>query len=159
MTFVSKYDSKRHPDTIAALARRGLTQEQIAHDLGITGRTFSTWKKQYAAVDLALKEGKQIADGQVEKALYRRACGYSYMEKKRVKLPDGTIRIETTKKEVAPDVTAQIFWLKNRNREAWRDVQGREITGKDGQPLGVSHMSDREVLERVERILKRKEKR
>jgi len=148
-----KYDSKKHPDTIAALARRGLTQEQIAHDLRISWRTLTTWKKRYVAVDQALTEGKAIADGQVEKALYRRACGYSYLEKKRVKLPDGTIRTESTKKEVAPDVTAQIFWLKNRNREAWRDVQGREITGADGKPL--LEMTDEEALQRVTRILQR----
>jgi len=150
-----KYDPKKYPDAIAALARRGLTDEQIAKDLGISGKTLYQWKKNYVAVSEALKEGKVLADGKVEKALYRRACGYTYIEKKTVKFPDGTIRIENTKKEVAPDVTAQIFWLKNRNREAWRDVQGREITGADGKPLGISHMSDREVLQRVERILKR----
>ena len=38
-------------------------------------------------------------------------------------------------KQVAPDVTAQIFWLKNRNNKRWKDVKRQEITGKDGENL------------------------
>ena len=130
-----KYDPARHPDAIGALARRGLADDQIAHDLRIARSTLAEWRKKYVAVSDALKEGKIIADGQVEKALYRRACGYTYTEKKVIKLPDGGVRSEITEKEVVPDVTAQIFWLKNRNPAAWHDVQRQEVTGAGGEPL------------------------
>ena len=130
-----KYDPTRHPDAIGALARRGLTDEQIAHDLKVSVKTLNVWKKKFVAVSEALKEGKIIADGQVEKALYRRACGYTYTEKKVIKLPDGGVRSEITEKEVVPDVTAQIFWLKNRMQKEWRDVQRQEVTGAGGEPL------------------------
>lgn len=154
MTFQSKYDVEKHPRTIAALARRGLTNEQIAHDLGISTRTLSRWTRDSDAVRLALRENKLIADSEVEDALRKRALGYTYTEKRVMRSgKKGEERIEVTEKEVAADVTACIFWLKNRNREAWRDVQGREITGADGKPL--LEMTDEEALQRVTRILQR----
>ena len=152
---VGKYDAQRHPDAIAALARRGLTQEQVAHDIGISWRTLTTWKKRYVAVDQALKEGKVIADGQVEGALYRRACGYTYTEKKTTEFPDGSQRIETTRKEVAPDTTAIIFWLKNRAPDVWRDVQRQEITGTEGGPVQVRMMTDEELVAAAEKTMKK----
>ena len=152
---VGKYDAQRHPDAIAALARRGLTQEQVAHDIGISWRTLTTWKKRYVAVDQALKEGKVIADGQVEKALYRRACGYTYTEKKVIRFPDGTNRSEITEKEVAPDTTAIIFWLKNRAPDVWRDVQRQEVTGAEGGPLQVRMMTDEELVAAAEKTMKK----
>ena len=150
-----KYDPARHPDAIAALARRGLTQEQVAHDIGISWRTLTTWKKRYVAVDQALKEGKVIADGQVEKALYRRACGYTYTEKKVIRFPDGTNRSEITEKEVAPDTTAIIFWLKNRAPDVWRDVQRQEVTGAEGGPLQVRMMTDEELVAAAEKTMRK----
>jgi transcriptional regulator with XRE-family HTH domain len=133
----SKYDPLRHPDIIGTLARKGLTDEQIAHDLGISRKTLSVWKKVYVAVDDTLKEGKLLADGKVEASLYRRACGYSYTERKTIEFPDGSTRKEITEKVVAPDVTAGIFWLKNRQPENWRDVQRQELTGPGGEHLLV----------------------
>jgi len=150
-----KYDPTRHPDAIGALARRGLTDEQIAKSLKIARSTLAEWRKNHPEVSDALKEGKLIADGQVEKALYRRACGYSYTEKKVIKLPDGSVRSEITEKEIAPDTTAQIFWLKNRMPKEWRDVQQREVTGKEGGPIEVAQMSDAEILIKAKKILAR----
>ena len=148
-----KYDPTRHPDAIAALARRGLTDDKIAHDLRISRKTLSEWKKRYVAVGDALREGKVIADGQVERALYRRACGYSYTEKKVIRLPDGSNRSEITDKEVAPDTTAIIFWLKNRDPKAWRDVQRQEISGPEGAPVAVHLMSDDELVAAAKKAL------
>ena len=148
-----KYDPTRHPDAIAALARRGLTDDKIAHDLRISRKTLSEWKKRYIAVGDALKEGKVIADSQVEKALYRRACGYSYTERKVIRFPDGSNRSEITEKEVAPDTTAMIFWLKNRAPDTWRDVQRQEITGTEGGPVQVRMMTDEELVAAAEKAL------
>jgi len=150
-----KYDPTRHPDAIAALARRGLTDDKIAHDLRISRKTLSEWKKRYVAVGDALKEGKVIADSQVEKALYRRACGYTYTEKKVIRFPDGSNRSEITEKEVAPDTTAIIFWLKNRAPDVWRDVQRQEITGTEGGPVQVRMMTDEELVAAAEKTMKK----
>lgn len=51
---------------------------------------------------------------------------------------DGTTKLgdlRTKKRYIPPSTTAQIFWLKNRKREHWRDVSKTEVTGADGKPL------------------------
>lgn len=116
---------------LEAWARDGLTDEQIAHNVGITTTTLYDWKKRFPAISEALKRGKEVVDIQVENALLKRALGYEYTEEK--------VEVETTAagavtsrkvvqtvKQVAPDTTAQIFWLKNRKPADWRDKQ--EIT-------------------------------
>ena len=47
----------------------------------------------------------------------KRALGYSYEEKT---FEDGVLK-KVVVKEVQPDTTAQIFWLKNRMSANWRD--------------------------------------
>ena len=115
-------------------ARTGLTDEQIAHNMGIARQTLYQWRKKYKVIDDTLKKGKEIVDIQVENALRKRALGYEYNEVtiSTEKIPvyrDGeTIMMEktlrkVTTKMVVPDVTAQIYWLKNRRPNQWRDKQ------------------------------------
>jgi transposase-like protein len=106
---------------IEGWARDGLTDEQIAHNIGIATSTLYEWKKQYAEISEALKRGKAVVDRMVENALLKRALGYEYKEV-REKFEKGICTERTvTKKEVIPDTTAQIFWLKNRKPDEWRD--------------------------------------
>ena len=112
---------------IEGWARDGLTDEQIAHNMGINVATLYVWKKKYGEISEALKKGKEIIDRQVENALLKRALGYRYKETTRELVTDketGYSELVVTKiveKEVVPDTTAQIFWLKNRKPEEWRD--------------------------------------
>lgn len=104
-----------------AWARDGLTDEQIAHNIGIATGTLYEWKKQHVEIAEALKKGKEVADIEVENALYKRAIGYDYEETKVEVEANGKKKITKFTRHVAPDVTAQIFWLKNRKPEKWRD--------------------------------------
>lgn len=61
-------------------ARTGLTDEQMAQNMGITGRTLSNWKKDHLPIFQALKKGKEVVDFHVENALLKRALGYDYVE-------------------------------------------------------------------------------
>ena len=61
-------------------ARDGLTDEQIASNMGISRETLSQWKKKYSDISDTLKRGKAVVDIQVENALLKRALGYSYDE-------------------------------------------------------------------------------
>lgn len=103
---------------IEGWARDGLTDEQIAHNIGIVTSTLYEWKKKHASISEALKNGKEVIDRQVENALLRRALGYEYEEVKTYIEKDGTgkekKKVEKTTKHVSPDTTAQIFWLRNR---------------------------------------------
>lgn len=118
---------------IEGWARDGLTDEQIAHNIGINAKTLWDWQTKYDPICNALKKGKAPVDIEVENALLKRARGYSVTVKKPVKVKTkrqlkdkGTIEeehIEYVEEEVyiAPDTTAQIFWLKNRRPDKWRD--------------------------------------
>lgn len=106
---------------IEGWARDGLTDEQIAGNIGIRAATLYEWKKKFPEISESLKRGKEVVDRQVENALLKRALGYEYEEIKE-KFECGVMTERTvTKKEVVPDTTAQIFWLKNRKPEKWRD--------------------------------------
>lgn len=110
-------------------ARKGLTDEQISYNMGITAKTLYEWKKKYSNICESLKKGKEVVDIQVENALLKRALGYSYVETK-IKKEYGEITEEiNVTKEIPPDPTSAIFWLKNRRPEQWREK--REVIVED----------------------------
>ena len=131
---------------LEAWARDGLTDEQISHNMGCNIRTFYVWKKNHPQIDAALRAGKEVVDIQVENALYKRAIGYDYEEVKTIieTMPDGEKRqrAERTRKHVAGDVTAQIFWLKNRQSGKWRDKVETEHSGNIGLVDFLSELPD-----------------
>ena len=102
-------------------ARDGLIDEQIAKKMGTTRKTLAEWKKKYDWISDALKKGKEVVDRQVENSLLKRALGYEYEEVSEKYEGDVLVERKVTKKQVAPDTTAQIFWLKNRKPKDWRD--------------------------------------
>jgi hypothetical protein len=108
-----KYEEWLTPDKQILLqgwARDGLTEEQIAHNMGVAYSTLKEWKNKYPAILSSIKKGKEVCDFAVENALFKRA--------------------------LSGDTTAQIFWLKNRRPDKWRDRpanDGKEI--EDLTPL------------------------
>ena len=136
-----KYEYWLTPEGLVLLegwARDGLTDEQIAHNMNIVPSTLYDWKKRYTEISETLKRGKNVIDRHVENALLRRALGYEYEEVKEKFEGDVMTERTVTKKEVIPDVTAQIFWLKNRKPGDWRDKREPE---------------DTTAIERLDRIL------
>lgn len=134
-----KYEEWLQPEGLLKIegwARDGLTDEQIAHNMGVAYSTLKNWKNDHVAILAALKRGKEVVDRQVENALLKRALGYTYKETTTELCVDketGYSEMKVTKvveKEVQPDTTAQIFWLKNRKPEQWRDKQNMELSGK-----------------------------
>lgn len=119
-----KYQEWLEPEGLLKIegwARDGLTEEQIAHNMGIGYSTLQAWKNEHQDILDTLKRGKEVIDRQVENALLKRALGYEYEEiSEKYELGILTER-KVTKKQVVPDTTAQIFWLKNRKPSDWRD--------------------------------------
>ena len=66
--------------------RDGLTDEQIAHNIGINTATLYDWKKKYTKISEALKKGREISDYIIENALFQRARGYTATVKKAIKV-------------------------------------------------------------------------
>jgi transposase-like protein len=103
-------------------ARNGLTNEQIAQNMGISKQTFYEWRNKFSDFADLIKEDKDYADTQVENALYKAA--------------------------MEGNTTAQIFWLKNRRRNNWKDKQDVEVSGE----VGIVDAMIRKANERKERL-------
>lgn len=141
---VGKYDTHVKPKLllIEAWARDGLTDEDICSNLDISVASFHNYKRDHLEFLEVLKTSKPEADIRVENMLYKRAMGYRYeeitIEEIELKLGSGenvvyqpATKTKTVIKEVVPDTTAQIFWLKNRKPAAWRDKQEMDLSIKE----------------------------
>ncbi len=102
------------------LALLGLRDQDIAAVFGVAESTLSKWKNDYPAFSEALNSGKAPADALVVASLYSRATGY-WHEETDIRVIDGAVVQTKVRKHFPPDVTACIFWLKNRQRAQWRD--------------------------------------
>ena len=104
--------------------RDGLTDIQVAKNMGISKTTLYDWMNKYPAISDAVKKGKQPVDFEVENALLKRALGYEIEETNTFitmnSKGEKVQKVNKTKKHIAPDATAAIFWLKNRRPDKWR---------------------------------------
>ena len=104
--------------------KNGLTNSQIAKNMGVSERTLYGWLKRYEVLSDNLNNGKAIADREIENSLYKRALGYEIQEEKiTIEELNGVVKKkkQIIKKHVPGNVTAQIFWLKNRKSKEWRN--------------------------------------
>lgn len=120
-------------------ARDGLTQEQIAQNIGIHRDTLNEWKSLFPDISDALKVGRENADYIVENELFESCKTRTVTVKKPIKLKkvmvDGKKRLEEERIEYAEEqvvvpanVTAQIFYLKNRKADKWKDKPQENTT-------------------------------
>ena len=141
-----KYDSTYHDAWVFSLAIKGATDEEIAEAFGVTRRTIIRWCKTandhgeevLSSFGEARCSGKEQADAQVVKKLFERCVGYEVTEGQQVIEYDqnGAPRIKearTTKKHVAPDVMAIMYWLNNRSKKTgeWSQRQDVNISFDD----------------------------
>lgn len=131
-----KYEYWRTKDgltLLSAWARDGLADDNIAKNIGISRSTLAEWKKRFSDISDALKKNKELADIVIENELYESCRGRTVTVKKPIKVKKIRVtkekeRFETEVIEYAeeeiyipPNTTAQIFWLKNRRPDRWRD--------------------------------------
>lgn len=90
----------------------GLIDKQIYKNMGISRTTFYKWKSENSEFADLLKRGKEIADREVENALFKSATGF----------------IGPDDKYYPPNTTAQIFWLKNRKKDDWKDKREQDVS-------------------------------
>lgn len=113
----------------------GATDAEMAEAFGVGAATLSAWKLRIPEFREALK-AKVKADARVTMSLYRRALGYSHDAVKIFADPKtGAEKIIQYVEHYPPDTTACIFWLKNRQKDQWREKI--EHTGPDGGPIEV----------------------
>jgi hypothetical protein len=115
----------------------GFTDKQLSEFFEVNEDTIHQWRKVHVEFSEKAKAGKTMADGEVVQAMFKRAIGFSYDEVTFEKI-DGKVNLDVTPTEVIttdaykkkivsklviPDTGAQMNWLKNRQRELWRDKQ------------------------------------
>jgi hypothetical protein len=96
-----KWEQPENLVLLEGWARKGLSMEQIAHNMGISKDTLYRWARLSSDISDAIKKGKEVTDFMVENALFTAA--------------------------ISGNVVAQIFWLKNRAPEAWKDKVEQKI--------------------------------
>ena len=151
----SKWESHILPnmELIKCYCRDGLTEAQICAKIDVAVSTFESYKSKKKELVELLKEGKEQIDYEVENKLLQRAMGYKYVEKTVEKNADGeVVKEKEITKEVVPDTTAQIFWLKNRQHEKWRDRKNIEFD--NGVPVVIKDEKARK--ERIKELKKKK---
>lgn len=145
----SAWDTKIKPrlEEIKGWCRDGYTDDQISQRLGIHRDTFYKYKREKTELSDALKVTKEIADLTVENSLFKRATGCEVTEIIEESIyvidsegrarPTGTVKRRKIVKQLPPDITAGIFWSKNRQPEKWRDKHHHEITGEGGGEIPI----------------------
>lgn len=140
-----KWLTKESLILIQGWARDGLSEEQISHNMGISRNTLFFWRQKFPTIAEALAKGREIIDYEVENALVKRALGYKVKERTFEKVWNEqlgkyiTVNTKTIEKEVAPDVGAICFYLKNRKPDKWKDHP--------------EYQADNEVLAKVDEML------
>lgn len=130
------------------LALLGLTDVEIAGALGTSEPTLNKWKRDHPQFAEELKRGKQVPDSNVAASLYERAIGYSH-ESVKIFNAGGAPLVVPFTEHFPPDVTACIFWLKNRQPRLWRDAVDHKHSGEvAGLPDDVLKVMRRLAAER-----------
>jgi hypothetical protein len=118
----SSYNAKTYPQQAKFLASRGATQEELAECFGVSTRTFKYWLVRHPELYAAVQGGNDVFNPRVERALAERAIGYWIDEEEEVVINGKVARVIRRKKFIPPDVTAGIYWTKNRMKDRWSDV-------------------------------------
>lgn len=123
----SKYKDE-YAEQAYKLCLLGATDKELADFFDTSEQTINAWKKQQPGFLESLKRGKENADAVVASKLFHRAIGYEHEDTQFATFQGEITDSQTYIKHYAPDTTAAIFWLKNRQPEKWRDKTDVGIT-------------------------------
>lgn len=132
------------------IARNGWDPVGIARCLGVADRTIYRWAEARSDVKLAIEDGKKRFETErpdaerirlAEEALFKRVMGYEFTEKK-VTVDEKGESETITVGQIAPDVSAIKYFLKNRCPERWTDRQDVKVSGDGSVPLVMLVMDD-----------------
>lgn len=154
-----KYEEWRTPENLIRLEgwrRDGLNFDQIAKNVGVSRSTLSLWREKYKDISDALKRGSEVSTYEVENALYKSAKGHYVEEVEIIETESDrngkTVTKNKRRRYIAPSVAAQIFILKNRRPEWWKDKQLVESSndGMLAQLIDGLKQPQEEVIDTVE---------
>lgn len=124
---------KEYNEQVRKLCLLGATDIEIADFFEVSLTTINNWKHDYPTFFESIKKGKGIADAEIAHSLYNRAKGIKCKEVRTKN--DGSK--ETVERELPPDPVSMIFWLKNRQKEKWRDKHESQVELNDNKKIYI----------------------
>jgi hypothetical protein len=129
----------------------GASNQELGRLFGVDERTINRWLVTKPEFCQAIKKGRDIADANVSKALYRRAIGWTQPAVKIVAdAKTGAEHVVHYEEQFPPDTAAAFIWLKNRRPDLWRDrkeVSGTSKVKVDGRARYELSPKARQLLE------------
>lgn len=120
-------------DEIEQWLSQGMTEKDVCKNLGISYDSFYRYKREQSELYNVIKKGRIKPVKEIKNALYKRAIGFQYTEKKEITDSEGYTRVETHTKTALPDPTAALMLLKHWDKEGgWTsDPQTLELKKKE----------------------------
>lgn len=143
----TKYKAE-YAEQAGKLCKKGFTDKDLADFFGVDESTITRWKQSHDEFCTSIKGAKKYSDDKIVESLYNRALGYTITEEREEYSETNGKKTVKVTKQVAGDTTAQIFWLKNRQPQDWRDKQ--EIN--QNTELTVKQISDEKLKEELGKL-------
>jgi hypothetical protein len=113
------------------LCKLGATDKDLADFFEVDESTINNWKIAHPEFLESIRAGKVLADANVADSLYQRAMGFEH-DSEEIKIINGAVERVPIRKIYPPDTVAAIFWLKNRQKDKWRDKTETDIKYPEG---------------------------
>ncbi len=131
----TKYNERFVDEAGILCEELGADDKALARFFKVSRSTINLWKHDHPEFSDSIKKGKDFYDSHVvERSLLKRALGYSVKERVRERqikpgqastdeepLEFEMVLTKEVTKHIPGEVTACIFWLKNRRPDRWRD--------------------------------------
>jgi hypothetical protein len=141
----NKWDELNMKDKLGSVcgwAKQGSTDEEISNMLGISTATYYEWKKNKTEFMEAIKKGKEVSNGELLNSAFTQSTGFFYKEQQVFKVKDykkidgelkqiERLEVVEVEKYNPPNPTMNIFMLKNRLPEQYKDTYKNEVEIKE----------------------------
>lgn len=151
MARIEDWETESGITLITGWKRDGLSNVQIAENIGISEATLYRWKNKSESIERALETGKEIANFHVENALFKMATGFFYDE---ITTENSETRSykKTVRKYAPPNVKAIEIWLKTKWPERYAQKESLEIEQLKREIERLSEL-EAPVLDRLDAVL------
>jgi len=141
-------------EKIAKLIEEGETDMSIAQQLGVSRRQYSYWKQHYSELGEIYNYANIVMCSKVQNALFKSACGFTALEKSTKKKNGVVVEESETEKYYAPNTTAAMFFLANRDPEHWHSIQHVQIANIQKNDFNVQVAEGRlkELMEGIKEL-------
>lgn len=135
---------KNNFEWVKGMYRDGAADKEVAERIGVSLKTITNWKVDHPEFAAVCDEGKEAADYAVEAALYKKAVGFNYVEKKIIKKNGEIVQEEIFQKAALPDATACAVWLNNRKPDKWKRDNARSTALEEQASITVNVINAKE---------------